>query len=230
MRSTGALSVRVAVPTGNFGDILAGWYARQMGLPISKLILATNENDILTRFFNTGSYAVGDVVKSLAPAMDIQVASNFERYLYYRLGEDPHRLRELMESFGRTGRLEVMASEAGVDADFAAGRAGREETLETIGRFHRDHGYLLDPHTAVGVCVALRQAETSEPILSLATAHPAKFPDAIRQATGADLAHHPDIDALADLPTRCQEVDGQVEAVRDFVVRTLDARMLSGSE
>jgi threonine synthase len=230
MRSTGASSVRVAVPTGNFGDILAGWYARQMGLPISKLILATNENDILTRFFNTGSYAVGDVVKSLAPAMDIQVASNFERYLYYRLGEDPHRLRELMESFAQSGSLEVMASEAGVDADFAAGRAGREETLETIGRFHRDHGYLLDPHTAVGVCVALRQAETSEPILSLATAHPAKFPDAIRQATGADLAHHPDIDALADLPTRCQEVDGQVEAVRDFVVRTLDARMLSGSE
>jgi threonine synthase len=223
MRSTGAEGVRVTVPTGNFGDILAGWYAKQMGLPISRLILATNENDILTRFFNTGTYSLGEVFKSLSPAMDIQVASNFERYLYYKLGENPHRLRERMESFSRTGSLELPMQEGRVDPDFAAGRAGSKETLETIRTFQSQHGYLLDPHTAVGVCVGLRQGQ-GDPILALATAHPAKFPEAIRQATGADLAHHPDIDALSDLPTRCDVVEARTRGVRDYVTQVLDSR------
>ncbi len=212
--------VRVAVPTGNFGDILAGWYAHRMGLPIDRLILATNENDILSRFFHTGVYSRGQVHKTLAPAMDIQVASNFERYLYYCLGEDPARLRGLMERFAQTGRLEVQ-TDGPVDPVFAAGRAGRDDVLAAIADVWARHEYLLDPHTAVGVHVA-RQVQGPGPVLCLATAHPAKFPDAIRQATGRDLAHHPRIDALADLPERCAELPGEPQAVREFMARTLN--------
>ncbi len=216
---TGAGAVRVAVPTGNFGDILAGWYARKMGLPIEKLILATNENDILSRFFATGVYSRGQVHKTLAPAMDIQVASNFERYLYYRLGEDADALRSRMEQFAQTGRLE-METDGPVDPIFAAGRATRHDVLDTIGRLWQEQEYLLDPHTAVGVHVG-RQTAGDGPLLCLATAHPAKFPDAIRQATGQDLAHHPQIDALADLPTRCRTLPGTEEAVGAFMIQTL---------
>jgi threonine synthase len=219
--ATGARAVQVAVPTGNFGDILAGWYAMRMGLPISRLILATNANDILCRFFNTGEYSLGEVHKTLSPSMDIQVASNFERYLYYRLGEDADRLATLMKAFSETGSLRIDLSPGQpVDPAIVAGRATPDETLQAIARTWRKHGYLLDPHTAVGVHVAERFA-TDEPTLCLATAHPAKFPDAIRQATGEDVAHHPSIDRLMDLPTRCETLANDVDAVREHIVRTV---------
>ena len=217
---TGAKAVRFAVPTGNFGDVLAGWYALKMGLPVSRLILATNENDILARFFASGVYSRGTVHKTLSPAMDIQVASNFERYLYHRLGDDAEALRQRMDSFAAEGRLDVPAGPEGVDADFVADRAGRDETLATIRDMWRDHEVVLDPHTAVGVTVARRQP-AGDPIICLATAHPAKFPEAIAQATGEDLAHHPDIDALADRPTRCRTVDADPQAVRRVIAETL---------
>jgi len=217
--ATGAKSVRVCVPTGNFGDILAAWYARRMGLPISRLILATNENDILSRFFNTGVYSRGPVHQTLAPAMDIQVASNFERYLYYKVGSDTARLAGLMEEFDRTGELRIAGEP--VDAAFLAAAGTKQQCLETIGKYHRLHGYLLDPHTAVGVAVAERVGLEGDPVLCVATAHPAKFPDAIRQATGEDLARHPVIDALAHLPTRCETLPGDEQAVRDFITETI---------
>ena len=219
-RATGADRVRVAVPTGNFGDILAGWYARQMGLPISKLILATNENDILSRFFNSGQYSRGPVHQTLAPAMDIQVASNFERYLYHRLGDDPRRLRELMGDFARDGKLTVDAGEGeSVDDVFLASAGSRRQCLDTIRKYHQMYDYVLDPHTAVGVAVAESVGTDGEPVICVSTAHPAKFPDAIREATGQDLAHHPAIDALADLPTRCTRLPNDVEAVRELITR-----------
>ncbi|MCK4277110.1 MAG: threonine synthase, partial [Phycisphaerae bacterium] len=121
-RATGAERVRLAIPTGNFGDILAGWYAMQMGAPISQLILATNENDILARFFQTGRYCLGELHQTLSPAMDIQVASNFERYLYYKLGADAGRVRELMTQFAGTGELSVEPGSNGVvDAQLTGG-------------------------------------------------------------------------------------------------------------
>ncbi len=216
--STGAESVRFCVPTGNFGNILAGWYARRMGAPIEQLILATNENDILARFFNTGVYARGEVQPTLSPAMDIQVASNFERYLYYRLGCDGDRLRATMEQFGETGRIDAEgADEGAVDPDITAGTGTMDDCLDAIRRCHRRHGYLLDPHTAVGVTVAEGQP-VGAPIICEATAHPAKFPDAIRKATGEDLAHHPDIDRLEGLPTRCVVLPNDPEAVRSFII------------
>ncbi|MHC4982244.1 MAG: threonine synthase [Planctomycetota bacterium] len=218
-RQTGAEAVRVCVPTGNFGDILAGWYAMQMGAPISQLILATNENDILARFFNTGVYSLGPVHHTLSPAMDIQVASNFERYLFYKLGREPVRLSKLMAEFLKSGSLTIEPGDrGGVDPAFFAGVGGQSQCLAAIRKYHQQHGYLLDPHTAVGVTVAESKGLQDGPVICLATAHPAKFPDAIKQATGRDLAHHPKIDSLAELPTRCEVLPNDTQAVRNFII------------
>jgi len=219
MVQEGSDHVRFAVPTGNFGDVLAGYYAYRMGLPISKLILATNENDILARFFNTGEYSLGNVVPTLSPSMDIQVASNFERYLYYKVGEDGEKLAALMDEFAKTGKLEVPVQTGGeVDDLFIAGVGTTADTLAAIKEYHQRYGYLLDPHTAVGVHVAKEHLEDSEPTVCLATAHPAKFSKAITDATGEDLAHHEILDALEDAETRLEVLPPDEEAVKKFIV------------
>ncbi len=212
--ATGAAKVRFSVPTGNFGDIFAGYVALKMGLPIDRLVLATNENDILSRYFNTGIYSLGEVAPTLSPSMDIQVASNFERYLYYLAGEDAVKLASWMSEFKTTGTLKP---EIPPQACIAAARGDTESTLVTIRAFWDAYAYLLDPHTAVGVAVGLRFLKEDAPMICLATAHPAKFGSAIRQATGLDLAHHPILDALADLPTRVRVVPAQKEAVAAIV-------------
>jgi len=232
-RLTGSDTIRVCVPTGNFGNILAGWYAMQMGAPISQLVLATNENDILTRFFNSGVYSLGDVHQTLAPAMDIQVASNFERYLYHKVAGDPDRLRSLMEQFAQTGNLEIECESPGtVDSSIEASSANTDDILEAIRCCYESQGYLIDPHTACGYSVVgalapvgaagVGGADASEPTLCIATAHPAKFPRAIEQAIGQDLARHPAIDALADLPTRCEAIGNDAGAVGDFIIQTIN--------
>ena len=215
---TGAAQVQFSVPTGNFGDILAGWYAKRMGLPIRRLILATNENDILARFFNTGVYAKGQVVATVNPSMDIQVASNFERWLYYKVGEDPKEVARLMTQFAMEGRMEIPRDAKGqVDLEIVAGASDTKRTLGTIKRYHEKFKYLLDPHTAAGVYVAEQYNELDEPMICLATAHPAKFPDAIEDATGEDLAHHPMLDALKNAKTRCEVVENSVEAIKTYL-------------
>jgi threonine synthase len=192
------------VPTGNFGDIFAGYIAARMGLPIRRLILATNENDILSRFFKSGSYSGGPVHATISPSMDIQVASNFERYLYYRLGSNPSAVREAMKQFETTGTLVVPPQANGrMDDVIVAGVGTTAQTLATIREIHDQYGYLLDPHSAVGVHVAKPYLLPEAPMICLATAHPAKFGSAIQDATGKDLAHHPILDALVNLPTRC---------------------------
>jgi len=222
MDATGARRVRFAVPTGNFGDIFAGVVAHRMGLPIDRLVLATNENDILARFFDTGVYEAAEVVPTLSPSMDIQVASNFERYLFFRAGGDAARVRQQMATFQATKRLAVdVAAGEPVDPLIRAGRGDTAATLATIRRFHGEFGYLLDPHTAVGVHAGLRHLDAAAPMICLATAHPAKFGDAIRRATGRDLAHHPLLDALAGLPTRVETVPADTRAVAAVVERTV---------
>jgi threonine synthase len=222
-KRTGQSEVDVTVPTGNFGDILAGWYARRMGVPIGRLICATNQNDILARFFHTGEYSLGEVHRSHSPSMDIQVASNFERYLYYLLDEDPEKLKAKMSEFAETGALTVPTGENGVDPTFVADRAGEEQTLAAIQCTWERFGYVLDPHTAVGVHVATDRVRPEVPMLSLATAHPAKFPAAIAVATGReDIATHPEIEKLSDLPARCTTLDNDVEAVRAFIEETVE--------
>jgi len=212
-------SVQFSVPTGNFGDILAGYYAYRMGLPISKLLLATNENDILARFFNTGEYSLGQVVPTLSPSMDIQVASNFERYLYYKTGCNSERLCKLMSDFSDHGslRLPIEPGEK-VEQIIVAGTGATADTLATIAEYDDKYDYLLDPHTSVGVHVAKPYLRPDVPTICLATAHPAKFSKAIKDATGRE-AHHPILDNLANAQTRCKELPASEQAVRDFIVK-----------
>ncbi len=218
MEHTGARSVQFSVPTGNFGDILAGYLAQQMGLPISRLILATNENDILSRFFNSGIYGMAEVFPTISPSMDIQVASNFERYLYYKVGQDAEKLVTLMDGFTENGSLSVELNENGVVDDlFVAGRGDTASTLEIIKRYQDEYGYVLDPHTAVGVLVAEQFKSDTTPTICLATAHPAKFTQAIVDATG-EAVHHPTLDALADVETRCDSIANDVDAVKQYLV------------
>lgn len=218
MRWTGADRVRFAVPTGNFGDIFAGYVAWKMGLPIGRLVLATNENDMLSRFFNTGEYRIGRVQETISPSMDIQVASNFERYLYYKVGEDASRLEGLMKEFGSSGRITVPLDAAGSgDGIISAGAGDTRATLEVIREFHERHGYLLDPHSAVGVHVGRQHRHPDEPLICLATAHPAKFSQAIRDATGKDLAHHELLDGLKGLPEQCAVLPASEERVKAFI-------------
>lgn len=217
-RDTGATAVQFAVPTGNFGDIFAGYVARGMGFPIERLVLATNENDILTRFFNTGLYTATEVVPTISPSMDIQVASNFERYLYDLTGRDGQAVSELMAAFARTKTMDLSqrldAIQGGV---IQAASGNREQTLATIKACYDQHGYLLDPHTAVGYFVADRYLSDETPMVCLATAHPAKFPHAIQEALGRNEAHHPILAALADLPTRCETLAPDAATLKSYV-------------
>lgn len=218
MKTTGARSLRFSVPTGNFGDVLAGYYAQRMGLPISKLVLATNENDILARFFNTGTYSKGAVVPTISPSMDIQVASNFERYLFDRVGRDAAALRTMMKNFSAQGSLSIPVEKGQpVDPLFVAGVGNTDQTLAVVRRYYEQHGYLLDPHTAVGVHVAEQHMHPDEPMICLATAHPAKFPQAIRDAVGRDLARHPTLEKIKQLPTRCVDLPNDIESIRAYV-------------
>ncbi|MBA4387821.1 MAG: threonine synthase [Verrucomicrobia bacterium] len=223
MDKTGRMRVRFAVPTGNFGDIFAGYIAARMGLPVSKLVLATNENDILSRFFNTGVYSAGKVHATISPSMDIQVASNFERYLFYKLGSDPVKLAAAMDDFKRSGRFAISPGASGaVDPLFAADSATTDSTLSTIRRYYVKHKYLMDPHTAVGAGVARMWLDDSEPMICLATAHPAKFPQAIIDAIGKDAAHHPEMQKLEKMPTRMEVLPASVEAVRSYIERQIN--------
>ncbi len=224
MRQTGADRVRFSVPTGNFGDIFAGYVAWRMGLPVDKLILATNANDILARFFSTGEYRRGEVQATLSPSMDIQIASNFERYLFHRAEGNSERVREWMRTFDETGVLRLpVVGPAAADPLFLAGTVDRRGTLETIRRHHEREGVLLDPHTAVGVAVAERLAHPLIPTICLATAHPAKFPEAIEAATGrAGLAVHPSIEALKDRPRRLVELPADPRRIADYVHHVIE--------
>ncbi|MEO1199424.1 MAG: threonine synthase [Pseudomonadota bacterium] len=193
--------VSFSVPTGNFGDILAGYIAKRMGLPIERLVIATNVNDILARTLETGRYGVGGVVATQSPSMDIQVSSNFERLLFEATGRDADAVRQMMAGLKQSGSFTI--PEPALDAirqDFDAVRVDEHQTVEIMAQVLRDSGYLLDPHTAVGVAAGQDVAhDPAVPMVTLATAHPAKFPDAVERATG----QHPALPAgIADLADR----------------------------
>jgi threonine synthase len=175
--------VSFTVPTGNFGDIFAGYAAKRMGLPIEKLVIATNSNDILARTLSTGRYDLRPVAATASPSMDIQVSSNFERLLFEASGRDGAAIARLMARLATGGFAIDATIMARIRADFAAGRADEAETAAAIAETHRETGFLPDPHTAVGLSVA-RRFLGEEPMITLATAHPAKFPEAVRKASG----------------------------------------------
>ncbi|HET6620193.1 MAG TPA: threonine synthase [Dongiaceae bacterium] len=209
-----------AVPSGNFGNIFAGYVARQMGFDLAPLIVGANRNDILARFFTTGRMEITAVEPSLSPSMDIQVSSNLERLLFDLYDRDGPRLAAAMTGFRRTGHLQAPKQTWSlVEGLFRAAALDDPGTLRVMGELHRTTGELIDPHSAIGIHVARsRRADRETPIVALATAHPAKFPDAVEQATGI----RPQLpDFLADLherPERMAGLPNALRAVQDYVL------------
>jgi threonine synthase len=197
--------VAFTVPTGNFGDIFGGYVAQRMGLPVDRLVIATNVNDILARTLATGSYEVREVVTTSSPSMDIQVSSNFERLLFDAHNRDAGRVRALMSSLAQSGHFTVSSRAlAEIRALFSADRADEQEIAATIRTTLRETSRLVDPHTAVGLAVAEKEVRNpAMPMIVLGTAHAAKFPEAIEAACGVRPALP---DWLADLPTRTERV------------------------
>ncbi|MBL4873299.1 MAG: threonine synthase [Rhodobacteraceae bacterium] len=180
-----AQKVSFTVPTGNFGDIYAGFVARQMGLPIDRLVIATNENDILARTVARGEHKLGEVKPTITPSMDIQISSNFERLLFEASGRDAKTVSALMRDLKDGGNYTLPKDvQAFIAANFDAGSADETETLAEIARMYKDSGYLCDPHTAVALCVSRNHAKRDVPMITLSTAHPAKFPVAVHDAVG----------------------------------------------
>jgi threonine synthase len=197
--------IAFTVPTGNFGDVYAGYVAFRMGLPIDRLVVATNVNDILVRTFATGAYEVRDVIATTSPSMDIQVSSNFERLLFDAYGRDAPAVRALMGSLAQSGRFMVSAQALKeLRSLFTADRADEQECAAEIRAWMREADYCVDPHTAVALAVAEKETrDPSVPMVVLSTAHPAKFPDAVKAACGFVPALP---DRLADLAKRKERI------------------------
>jgi threonine synthase len=214
--------IAFTVPTGNFGDIYAGYVAQRMGLPVDRLVVATNVNDILARTFATGAYEVRDVAPTTSPSMDIQVSSNFERLLFDAYGRDAKQVAALMASLAQSRRFNVSGHAlTEMRALFSADRADEQESTATIRAWVREAGYCADPHTAVALAVAEKETrDPSVPMVVLSTAHPAKFPDAVKAACGLTPALP---DWLADLPQRPERftvLPADQGAVERFVLST----------
>ncbi len=211
--------VAFTVPSGNFGNVYAGYAAKRMGLPISHFVIGTNSNDILARFFDGGVMTMTDVVPTYSPSMDIQISSNFERLLFDLYDRNGKTLADAMTTFRTTGTLKVGANAlAGVRALFDAGRVDEPGTLAAIADCHSRFGETIDPHTAIGYAVAQQhRRDPAIPMVVLATAHPAKFPDAVDKATGV----RPPLPArLGDLLDRAERVDGlpnDIEALKAMI-------------
>lgn len=209
--------VEFVVPTGNFGNVLAGWMARAMGLPVRRFCVATNQNDILYRLFTTGTYARDKVQPSFAPSMDIQVASNFERYLFYMENGDSARVRHVMKAFRESGYHHFDQFDAG---SFRATRANDSQISLLIDRVRARYDYICDPHTACAFVDLLDQTPASRQISSakviLATAHPAKFPGVIADAIG-QTPTHPRLEALRLKPMRKTLIRPTVEGIKEYM-------------
>jgi len=212
-----------AVPTGNFGDIYAGHVARQMGLPIKRLILATNENDMLDEFFRTGRYRVrkaAEVVATSSPSMDISKSSNFERYAYDLVGRDGAMLRGLWGKLEHEGTLDLSGTDyfrRVAETGFVSGSSTHADRVATIRRVWKDHGVIIDPHTADGVKVGLERREKGVPLVCLQTAQAAKFADVVREATGREPERPKGFENLEKLPQRVEVMDADARTVKAFI-------------
>jgi threonine synthase len=209
--------VTFSVPTGNFGNVLSGWIARQMGAPVEGFVIGSNSNDILARFVNDGDMSTAPVVPSLSPSMDIQVSSNFERLLFEMNGRDGGMTAEQLQRFRAVGRLDIEADQraAYIDGVFRAASLDDTATLDVIASTYAETGMLLDPHSAVAVgAAALARGST---VVSLATAHPAKFPDAVEKATGVRPPLPPHLADLFDRPERFVVLSNDLAAIEHYV-------------
>ncbi|MDB6175898.1 threonine synthase [Paracoccus sp. Z330] len=216
--SLGMRPMDFTVPTGNFGDIFAGSIARAMGVPIRRLIVATNQNDILHRALSSGEYRVGTVEPSISPSMDIQVSSNFERALYWAYGGDAAAITQLMDELKAGGFSISQGALEALREQYLSGRVSEEETIAMIRTVREETGQVLCPHSAVGVAVARKHLEPGIPMVTLATAHAAKFPDAVERAVGLRPALPPHMDGLFDLPERVTRVENDAEALKSLIL------------
>jgi threonine synthase len=212
------------VPTGNFGDIFAGEAAMRMGLAAERLVIATNANDIMARALNDGVYEAGAAHHTLSPSMDIQVASNFERALFEASGRDSDWTAAAMADFARTRRLELPGPVLGeLRARYSAYACDDAGTVATIAALKQESGLLIDPHTAVAAHAARRLLASPAPITVLSTAHPAKFPDAVRRATGRDPAMPDGLKQVMALPERLEILPNSLPLIRQFISSRLTA-------
>ncbi|SIR10584.1 threonine synthase [Rhizobium sp. RU20A] len=210
--------ISFTVPTGNFGDIFAGYVAKKMGLPIDKLVVATNENDILARTLKTGRYEMRAVKATTSPSMDIGVSSNFERLLFEAYDRDPAKVRRAMDGLKQSGAFEIEEKALkAIRREFRAGRASEKDVAKTIAATLAETGYLLDPHTAIGVHVAAKHEKAGSPMVTLATAHPAKFPAAVKSASGIDPALPTWLADLMDREERFDILDPELKTVEAYV-------------
>ena len=223
-RSLGATKtdgVTFSVPTGNFGNVLSGWIAREMGAPIHDFVVASNSNDILTRFIVDNDMSAREVVPTLSPSMDIQVSSNFERLLFEMNGRDPGITAEQLQRLRHKGRLQVESDQVAswITPSFRAARIDDDATLAEIRRVYVSSGHLIDPHTATGTAAvrALDAASDGRPVVTLATAHPAKFPDAVVRATGVLPALPAHLADIFERPERTHRIGNDLAAVQEFV-------------
>lgn len=196
------------VPTGNFGNVLAGWMASRMGMVVDGFRVATNQNDILHRFFAAGDYSVGDVKPSHAPSMDIQVASNFERFLYFSLGSK--MTAEIMADFKENGEFQV--GEMAITEFMSSTRMDDKEIAATISKVYRQYDYIADPHTAC----AFKELDHLETVVILATAHPAKFPDVVESCTGVEPTHA-SLEALKKKEVRKDSMTADTDAIKSYI-------------
>ena len=212
--------VSFSVPSGNFGNVFAGYAAKQMGLDIGQLIVGSNRNDILTRFFKSGAMKISDVVPSLSPSMDIQISSNLERLLFDLFKRNGTKLAEAMTAFRKTGRF--AAPKAGwpaVQKLFAAYKLDDAGTLKVMGDLYKRTGQLIDPHSAIGVAAAeAMRKDKSVPVVALATAHPAKFPDAVEKATGLRPTLPPHLGNLLSRRERYDVLPKDLGKIQDYVL------------
>ena len=218
--SLGAPQRRVAftVPTGNFGDVFAGYVAMRMGLPIDKLVVATNSNDVVARAINSGRVEVHSVVPTISPAMDIQVSSNFERLLFDASGRDSAAVKRQMAGLGQSGAFTLdPPTLKAIQAVFVAAKTDEATTLATMRETYREAGYLADPHTAVGLAAAKKYARPDVPMVTLSTAHPAKFPDAVHAATGITPTLPAHLSGLMERDERVTSVGNDIGAVESFI-------------
>ncbi len=210
--------VSFSVPSGNFGNVLSGWYAKRMGLEVDQLVVASNRNDVLTRFFETGRLETRAVEPSLSPSMDIQISSNFERLLWEASGRDGRAITALLGELRAAGTVEVPAPwRDRIAADFRGARLDDEGTLSAIADTYAATELIVDPHTAVGLAAADAAAEPGTPMVTLATADPAKFPDAVERAIGIRPELPPHAAEILDKPERCQVMDNNLGGVVELL-------------
>jgi len=212
-----------SIPSGNFGHAYAGWLAKEMGLPISKIFIATNSNDVLHKLFSENCYKKGEVNQTLAPSMDIAVASNFERLLFNLYENNAERLQIAMSSFPQNEISVPLESWKEVEDFFLSFPSSDQEILEEIKSTYEQHNYVLDPHTATGVRAAKELAQPNQSVISMATAHPAKFMEAIKQSLGEEIVEMPgQLQAIVDKEEDFVILPDNIDKVREYILSSLE--------